>query len=186
MVQLSAPLARKVFEVGEAKYGLMVGLFGAGALVGTLVSVVFGDRTRRSLMTIVGLLVFAGSQAVLGGAPGYAIALVGLFGMGVAYTLVAVAQNTSIQARVDESHRGRVLSIYLMALLAGVPLGALGGGALADAIGLRETIIGGAVALAIFAVVAVVFFDSMRALDTEEPVHGDALLTNQPKIAGAD
>ena len=85
--------------------------------------------------------------------------------MGVAYILVAVSLNTSVQARVDESHRGRVLSIYLMGLLAGVPLGALLGGAVAESVGLRETVIGGGAVLGAFAVVAVIAYNGMRPLD---------------------
>ena len=190
MVQLSAPLAEQVFGVDERKYGLLVGAFGTGALIGTITSMFLGDRIRRSRMVMTGILVFAGSQILLGSAPVYVVALVGLFGMGVAYTLVAVALNTSIQARVDESHRGRVLAIYLMGLLAGVPLGALSAGALAEGIGLRATIIAGGAVLAAFAAVAVARLDAMQPLDeaieTAEPVHADPLLTNQPTIAGAD
>jgi MFS family permease len=187
MVQLSKPFSRVVFDVGNAKYGLLVGAFGTGALIGVLISMFIGDRVRRSRMAMTGLAVLAVGEIVLGSAPTYAVGIVGLFAMGVAYTLVAVALNTSIQARVDESHRGRVLSIYLMGLLAGVPLGALVGGALAEGIGLRVTIIAGGSLLIGFAALAVAKFDAMQALDeTVEPVHTDPLLTNQPAIAGAD
>ena len=186
VVQLSAPL-RRVFGVDEAKYGLLVGAFGTGALIATLLTMWIGDRVLRSRMAMLGLVVFAGAEILLGAAPAYGVALAGMGAMGLAYMLTAVALNTSIQARVDESHRGRVLSVYLMGLLAGVPLGALTGGALAEGIGLRATIIIGGSALVVFAMLAVARFQSMRPLDEEsEPVHTDPLLTNQPTIAGAD
>lgn len=189
VVQLCAPLARKVFEVGEAKFGFMVAAFGLGAVFGTLATLAFGDRVRRSRMAMTGLVLFAAGEALLGSAPEYAVSLVGLFGMGVAYMFIAVSLNTTMQARVEESHRGRVLSIYLMGLLAGVPLGAFTGGAVADVVGLRATVIGGASVVLAFAVVAAVIYEAMRPLDESvvtEPVHADALLTNQPTIAGAD
>jgi MFS family permease len=110
--------------------------------------------------------------------------------MGAAYLLIATALNTSLQARVDEAHRGRAISIYLMGLLAGVPLGALIGGAIAEAVGLRATVIGGGAILGMFAIVAIVVFHSMRPLDESledtERIRADALLTTQPAIAGAD
>jgi MFS family permease len=190
VIQLAAPLSRQVFDVGKAEYGLLVATFGAGAIIGSFVTLAYGDRIRRSRMALLGLAVFAVGEIVLGAAPTYLVGLVGLAAMGVAYLMVAVSLNTSIQARVDESHRGRVLSIYLMGLLAGVPLGALLGGVLADVIGLRATIVGGGSVLAIFALIALVVFDAMRPLDESleetERIRSDALLTNQPYIAGAD
>ena len=190
VIQLSAPIASRVFDVGKAEYGLLVAAFGAGAVLGSLFTLAYGDRLRRSRLALTGLLVFTAGEILLGSAPTFLVGLVGLAAMGVAYILVAVSLNTSIQARVDESHRGRVLSIYLMGLLAGVPLGALAGGAIAEAVGLRATVIGGGVILGMFAIVAVVVFHSMRPLDESledtERIRADALLTNQPAIAGAD
>ena len=190
MIQLAAPLASDVFDVGKAEYGLLVGAFGAGAVIGSLLTLAFGDRVLRSRLAMTGLVVFAAGEVLLGAAPSYVVGLVGLVGMGVAYILVAVSLNTSVQARVDESHRGRVLSIYLMGLLAGVPLGALLGGALAESVGLRETVIGGGAVLGAFAVVAVIAYNGMRPLDEGLDDVGrpppDAMLTNQLPIAGAD
>jgi MFS family permease len=188
VIQLSASLSRQVFEVGEAKYGLMVGAFGAGAIVGTLTMLLVGDRVRRSIMAMTGLATFGVGEVLLGSAPSYEIGLGGLVLMGVSYMFIAVSMNTSIQARVDEDHRGRVLSIYLMGLLAGVPFGALVGGAVSESVGLRATVIGGASVILAFAALARVTFDALRPLDetVAAEVHVDALLTSQPTIAGAD
>jgi MFS family permease len=190
VIQLAAPIAKRVFEVGEAEFGFLVAAFGTGAVFGSLFTLAWGDRIRRSRMAQTGIFVFALGEIVLGAAPSYAFGIVGLLTMGVAYMFIAVSLNTSIQARVDEGHRGRVLSIYLMGLLAGVPLGALVEGALADVIGLRATVIAGGGVLAVLGVVALVALDAMRPLDESleetERVRTDALLINQPLIAGAD
>jgi predicted MFS family arabinose efflux permease len=188
VVQLAAPIAKQIFEVGETEYGFLVAAFGTGAVLGTLVTLVYGDRVRRSRMALGGLVLFSIGQVVLGSAPVYAIALGGLFSMGWAYVLVAVSLNTSIQARVDEDHRGRVLSIYLMGLFAGVPFGALLAGVLASAVGLRAVVIGGGAVLLGFAVLAIMVFDAMQPLDEviDPAVHADALLTAQPLVTGVD
>jgi len=190
VLQLCAPLARRVFDVGEAGYGFMVAAFGGGAIIGTVCTLVFGDRVRRSRLAMIGIVAFATAEILLGSAPAYAFSLVGLVGMGIAYMFIAVSLNTSIQARVDESHRGRVLSIYLMGLMAGVPFGALVGGVVADAAGLRGTVIGGGAAVLVFGVFVALNFDAMGPLDETaaetESIHADALLTSQPPIVGAD
>jgi MFS family permease len=189
IVQLAAPLAETVFEVGEAEYGILVAAFGIGSVLGVGLLLAYGDRVRRSRMALVGLAGFAASEILLGAAPVYAVGLVALGGMGITYILVAVSLNTSIQARVDEGHRGRVLAIYLMGLLAGVPLGALLAGAMAEVIGLRATVIAAGAVLVGFLVLALVAFHGMRALDetTEtEHVRPDPLLAAQPELTGAD
>ncbi len=190
VIQLCAPLARRVFDVGKAEYGFMVAAFGVGAVFGTVLTVAFGDRIRLSRLAMIGLVLFAAGEILLGGAPEYPVGLVGLFAMGFAYMFIAVSLNTSIQARVEESHRGRVLSIFLMSLLAGLPLGALFGGVVADLTGLRATVIGGGSVLLAFAVFAAFVYDSMEPLngsiDEGVPVHTDAFLTTQPTIPGAD
>jgi hypothetical protein len=67
--------------------------------------------------------------------------------------------------RVAETYRGRVLSIYLMGLLAGVPFGALLEGWLADVVGLRATIGGAGALLIAYAVVMTARYDAMAPLD---------------------
>ena len=45
--------------------------------------------------------------------------------------------STSLQMRVDEQYRGRVMSVFLVALLSGIPVGGLAFGVLAALLGLR-------------------------------------------------
>jgi hypothetical protein len=107
--------------------------------------------------------------------------------MGASYVQVSTALNTSIQIRVDEEHRGRVMAIHLMCLLAGVPFGALILGKLASVVGLGESIIGFGVALEVCVVVAVVCFGGLRAIDEvrSDLVHNDPLLV-PPEMLGSE
>jgi hypothetical protein len=59
----------------------------------------------------------------------------------------------------------QTLSMYLMALLAGLPLGALIGGALGDIVGLRATVVGAALALALFTLYVFLAFQAMGSFD---------------------
>lgn len=193
VVQLAPALAKDEFGVGRSQYGLLVAVFGVGAIIGSLLVAVWADRYRRSLVALGGIALFAVGQAVLGGAPTYVVGLTGMLTMGVAYLLIATALNTSVQARVDELHRGRAMSVYLMGLLAGVPLGALVQGNLASAIGLRPTVIAAAVGLVLFTAWLGLRFDRFRPLDEaleDEPGGGppgpELLLDPPPSIAGAD
>jgi predicted MFS family arabinose efflux permease len=136
------------------------------------------------------LALFASGELLFGGAPGYVIGLAAMAMMGLAYLLIATALNTSIQARVDEVHRGRAMSIYLMGLLAGVPLGALIQGYLADLIGLRVTVLVSASALIAAAVFGALRTDRYKpldeALEDETGIGPDLVLDAPPTIASAD
>lgn len=66
-----------------------------------------------------------------------AVGLVGFLVAGMAHSLTGISLNTSIQVQIDDSYRGRAVTAYLMALLAGMPLGAFVGGVIADHTGLR-------------------------------------------------
>ena len=89
--------------------------------------------------------------------------------------------------RVAETYRGRVLSIYLMGLLAGVPFGALLEGWLADVIGLRATIGGAGALLIAYTVVMAVRYGAMAPLDEQlEDAGRDEVREAELDAVGAD
>lgn len=67
---------------------------------------------------------------------------------GLGSVLVMAANNTLVQNMVDEDKRGRVMSIYTLGVMGGMPLGALMVGALADGVGITiATCVNGAACL---------------------------------------
>jgi predicted MFS family arabinose efflux permease len=165
MIQLAEPFTRQVLHEGAGKYGLLVAAYGAGAIVGSIFTVARGDAFRRSTLTIVGFAIFIAGELTFGLAPAYAVALLGLFGIGLAQVLAMVSCQTAVQVNVDENYRGRVLSIYVMCFFAGTPVGALVGGIVAEGIGLRATIVGSATLLAIAVGLALLRYRGFRVLD---------------------
>ena len=77
-----------------------------------------------------------------------------------------------------------------MGLLAGVPLGALVQGKLADVIGLRATVIAATIGLVVCAVIGIVRAHAFRPLDEavedETGIGPDLVLEAPPAIAAAD
>jgi MFS family permease len=167
VVQLAPAISRVEFHVGKAAYGLLVAMFGTGAMVGAIIQSFTGDRARRSRLTLMGLVGFSAGVMLLGASPSYPLGLVCLLAMGVFYLGVSVPLNTAIQARVAESYRGRVLSIYLMGLMAGVPVGALIEGKVAQLAGLRAAVIGAGAVQLVFTVVAASVGAGFTALDED-------------------
>jgi MFS family permease len=190
VAQLAPAFAEDVFDVGKSGYGLLVAAFGVGAIGGSLIVALWAERYRRSRVAIGGLFVFAAGELLFALAPVYAVGIAGMATMGGAYISIATSLNTSVQARVDEAYRGRALSIYLMGLLAGVPLGALLQGTLADVIGLRATVVLATGALVTCTVAGIVRARAFAPLDEaleEQTGRGpDLVLETPPAIAAAD
>tara|TARA_B110000914_G_scaffold14936_1_gene11607 strand:- start:277 stop:756 length:480 start_codon:yes stop_codon:yes gene_type:complete len=102
---------------------------------------------RRSILLYGAGLVVVASSSWLG---------VGMFGyllMGGAHMLHGTTLSTSLQLRVDEEFRGRVMSVFLVSILSGIPIGGLVFGILGDLIGLRWVVLGAGLALCVDAVV---------------------------------
>ena len=70
----------------------------------------------------------------------YALGLLGFAITGVAHVMVHISCTTALQLYVSEPLRGRVTSIYLMAIILSVPIGAQLGGLLGDWMGLSGVV----------------------------------------------
>jgi MFS family permease len=165
MVQLAEPFSRHVLHIGAGGYGTLVAGYGAGAILGSIVTVVRGDAYRRSTLVIVGFALFVVAEIVFGLAPGFGVAVSAMVALGVAQVLVMVSNQTAVQVNVDERFRGRVLSVYVMAFFTGTPVGALLGGLVAAGIGLRGTVVGAALLMALLVAVLVSRGDRLAPLD---------------------
>src|SRR5262249_26039244 len=53
VIQLAPALAVDQFAVGKSAYGILVAMFGAGAILGSVVVATWGDRVRRSRLVLV-------------------------------------------------------------------------------------------------------------------------------------
>jgi predicted MFS family arabinose efflux permease len=137
--QLAAGLADKVFHVGEVRYGMLLGMFGLGASVMSLLIALIGERIARSAIAQAGLFIYTLAMLAVGAAHSYAVGLCGFLLMGVAHVMVQVSVATSMQIHLSESFRGRVTSLYLTGILVSVPVGSLVGGLIGEWFGLQWT-----------------------------------------------
>lgn len=145
---------------GADTLGWLMGAGGAGAVVGVMM--LAGRASTAGLERVVagcGLTLGLGLIA-LELAPSVWIAAPILFVVGAALIVQYSATNTLLQSTVDEDKLGRVMSLYLLAVFAGAPVGALVEGSLANAIGPVHTF---ALAGAACAVCSLVFRGSLQS-----------------------
>lgn len=173
MAQLAAGLVKESYGVEGAGLGWLTAMYGTGTLTSSLILVVYGDRVPRSVMVRSGLLLFAFGIGISVATTTLAIGLLGFLLAGMAHSLTGISLNTSIQVQIDDAYRGRAVTAYLMALLAGMPLGAFVGGVLADQVGLRPTLGGYAVAIVAFLAYAQLRRGGLAAVNRSEVARTD-------------
>lgn len=119
--------------LGGMGYGVLYGLFGAGALLGAFTRE--RVRTPAGSMMLPGSIVLSGlGAAVFGLAPLPWVAGVGIAVAGVAWVWTLTTLNASVQLLAPRWVRGRVVSLYVLAV--GLqPVGAFIGGSLAESVG---------------------------------------------------
>jgi MFS family permease len=130
-------LATQVLHTGTRGYGLLLAATAVGSVVGGLMSPLVTGRLGIPASLIVAGAGDAAVFAGLGLAPDPAVGALMLAGQGVAVTMWNVV-TVSLRQRVVPAHLlGRVNSVYRMLGWGLMPLGALAGGFVAHAAGLR-------------------------------------------------
>jgi MFS family permease len=123
-------LASKTLDAGPRTFGILSATFGAGALLGALLSAGIGRASWKALVTGVGGF----SIALIALAPLHTVGAcaVLLFVVGVCFTLWTSNSQSLLQLSAPDHLRGRVLSLYLFAFAGLAPLGGLLAGWLAE------------------------------------------------------
>jgi MFS family permease len=115
--------------------GLLIGMFGAGAVLAALVMTGRVAASRRRLG--VTLTVLGASVALFSLAPSLGLALVLLVVAGFAYLSGNSGTTSRLQLEVADEQRGRIMALWAVAFLGLRPLASLVDGALASAFGVR-------------------------------------------------
>jgi MFS family permease len=134
-VNTLAPAFASEFGHPDTLAGVLIGVFGAGAVCAAFVVAgrVAGSRQRlAATLALLGLGMIAFSLC-----PWLLVALVPLFLAGVGYLASNTAATTRLQLGVRESQRGRIMALWSIAFLGLRPFASLADGALAAAFGVR-------------------------------------------------
>lgn len=164
---LPASYGQEVFEVTEWRLGLLQGGGGLGAIVLAPLILTMGARLSRKRLLVIAMASYGIATAVVGVAPVWWVAVIGLALYGGAYLAIASALNTTIQLLAREDMRGKAVAIYLVCLTGALPIGLIVWGWAADAWGIQPvTVAAGLLLLAVTAWFAAAGrFDAMAAAD---------------------
>jgi len=143
---------------------------GLGAVAGALLLAPLALRIGRGRALAWSLALLPPALVGYGAAPSLWLAVVALFVVGLVYMGVLSGLQTVAQLYAPAAYRGRVLSVFLVALGVAYPIGSLVQGPIADHLGVGPTTVGAAVALAVIsAIVAWRRPAFVRAIAADDP-----------------
>jgi len=146
--------AKEVLHGGAHTFGFLMTAAGSGALVGTLYLASRRNVVGLGRVIVLAVILFAAGIALFAVSSYLPISLAALAMAGFGSITLVASCNTILQTILEEDKRGRVMSFFTMAFMGMAPFGSLGAGAMADAVGVRYTLLIGA----IFCVVGAAIF----------------------------
>jgi MFS family permease len=152
-------IARSLFTDDARGLGVLMSGIGGGALVGSLALSLRMPPRRLTMPLILGSLIAFGIALVtVGFVRSQGVITAALAVAGAAMVVCVALCNTSIQRRVPDAMRGRVLSMYTFAFYAFLPFGSLVAGLIAEHRGLGTTmvVLGGGLLLSAVAAMAAI------------------------------
>ncbi len=144
--QLMPVFATDVLEGGAPTLGYLMSALGLGALMGAFYMAARPDVEGLGRVLLFAAVLFSGGLMAFAWSHHLWLSLMMLVATGFGMLLYTSSSNTLLQTLVDNDKRGRVMSLYAMALLGMAPMGSLLHGELAEMIGAPGTLtLGGAI-----------------------------------------
>lgn len=121
-------------------YGALLGVFGAGAIVGG-VTRHHGSRLLGRRMVPLSIVAFGVAGTVVGSVPNLVAILTGVAISGLLWTWILATMNTMFQMLTPDWVRGRTMAAFVLAVFGILPIGAVAAGALGDVVGAAGAVV---------------------------------------------
>lgn len=147
---LAPVIADDAFGVDAAGFGVLMGAFGVGSLVGAVLLLQFDPNIPYSRLVAIGMAAVALFTLVLAVVPTFALGVVAMGGVGLAFMVTMPTLTSALQSHCDDAYRGRVMSLWMMLFGLAAPASILVQGAIASVIGIRWVLAITAIAVAAY------------------------------------
>ena len=149
--QLMPVFTEDILHVGPEWLGVLFSVSGVGSILGIAALGFAGDTDRKGLLIIGGATAFGALIILFALSTYFPLSLVLVFFMGAFGSIYMITVQTTLQLRVPDELRGRVMGIYGVTYNVG-PLGALQAGILADSFSPPTALVVGGAAIMLFAI----------------------------------
>jgi len=151
LMTLLPVFARDILHVGVRGYGVLVGSFGAGAILAGLVVAWLGNFQFKGRFVMTTLFTFVGAMILFTFSRTIWLSVACMAVAGFSMVSYASLINSIAQSSAPDHLRGRAMSVFVFAFGGCMPIGNLLAGTLAKHIGAPETLFIQGLALGLFA-----------------------------------
>jgi predicted MFS family arabinose efflux permease len=163
LITTGAEFATQEFNRADTLVGVLIGVYGAGAIAAAFTRSWGESTSLRHLGWSVSLIV--GGMVAFSVSPTLPVALLALFVAGYGHLSSTAASLATVQLSVPDEMRGRVMALWTLSFLGARPLASLIDGTIASVAGVRIA----AAAMAIPAMVVAIWLFSPRRRDSGPP-----------------
>lgn len=135
--------AKEVLYGGPQTLGFLLGASGTGALVGALFLASRASVVGTNKRLAVGAFIFGASLAGFSFSHHVVLSLILMAVTGFHMILVTASSNIMVQTIADDDKRGRIISLYVLAIMGTAPFGSLLAGVAANRFGAPTTLLAG-------------------------------------------
>ena len=141
LIEVLPILADGVFARGASGLGLLTSAAGLGAVLAGLALAVAPPQLDGKVPTMIPVLYAVGLLvlALLGALQVWGVAVALVAALAFVSTVVSITCQSAIQMRIDDTFRGRVMSLWAVVAIGAAALGSLAFGAMADLVAFRAT-----------------------------------------------
>ena len=145
VIEILPAIADGQYHRGAQGLGQMLAASGAGALVSAIIIALRRPGSSEvdiSLSAQIAAIGGIASVVLLGATTNWYFAMAMIFVFGYCMTIIAIDLQTSVQMALDDTYRGRVMSLWIVLVIGGAAMSAITLGFFADAFGMSATLIG--------------------------------------------
>ena len=177
-------IARGEMKLGSVPYGLLVGFFGAGALLGAVALPQVRARLTPNRLLAGATLLLAGVLVSLAVVRNYALVAVVMGVAGVAWLAMLSSLNTALQSSIPSWVRARGSALSGLALMGGMTAGSTVWGVLATARNVRFALLGAGVWALATLILGLRYKLPGKAMNLAPSLHWPAPLLHGSQVAG--
>ena len=164
MLTLLPVYARDIFHLGTTGYAALMTVSGTGSVIGALMYAGLAKKEGRGKLTLQVQLAMAVAITTFALSRNLILSCVALFLGGVCLMTLIASLSALIQLAITEEVRGRVMSVFMLAIRGGMPLGSLIAGAVASQLSPTVALLGMSVVLGATALILLISNSPIKKL----------------------